>query len=66
MPSYAPSLCLPGEMRSLFLWGQTQILHEVALMRYPRNTQCMPACPVGPADRTGVVKIFAFLDLEQN
>ena len=26
----------------------------------PRNTQCMPACPVGPADRTGVVKIFVF------
>ncbi len=21
----------------------------------PRNTQCIPACPVGPADRTGVV-----------
>jgi hypothetical protein len=20
----------------------------------PRNTQCIPACPVGPADRTGV------------
>jgi hypothetical protein len=32
----------------------------------PQNTQCIPACPVGPADRTGVVKIFAFLDLEQN
>ena len=31
----------------------------------PRNTQCIPACPVGPADRTGVVKVFAFLDLEQ-
>jgi excisionase family DNA binding protein len=46
-------------MRSLFLWGQAQILHEVALKRNPRNTQCMPACPVGPADRTGVVKIFA-------
>ncbi len=30
----------------------------------PRNTQCIPACPVGPADRTGVVKIFAFLELE--
>jgi len=30
----------------------------------PRNTQCIPACPVGPADRTGVVKIFAFLGLE--
>jgi hypothetical protein len=41
----------------------------------PQNTQCIPACPacpveceayssgVGPADRTGVVKIFAFLDL---
>jgi hypothetical protein len=26
----------------------------------------MSACPVGPADRTGVVKIFAFLGLEQN
>jgi len=24
------------------------------------------ACPVGPADRTGVVKFFAFLGLEQN
>ncbi len=32
----------------------------------PQNTQCIPACPVGPADRTGVVKIFAFLGLEQN
>jgi hypothetical protein len=32
----------------------------------PQNTQCMSACPVGPADRTGVVKIFAFLELEQN
>jgi hypothetical protein len=30
----------------------------------PQNTQCIPACPVGPADRTGVVKIFAFLGLE--
>jgi hypothetical protein len=30
----------------------------------PQNTQCIPACPVGLADRTGVVKIFAFLDLE--
>ena len=41
----------------------------------PRNTQCIPACPtcpvapadgtgVGPADRTGVVKILAFLGLE--
>ena len=24
----------------------------------------MSACPVGPADRTGVVKIFVFLELE--
>jgi hypothetical protein len=31
----------------------------------PQNTQCIPACPVGPADRTGVAKIFAFLELEQ-
>ena len=30
----------------------------------PQNTQCIPACPVGPADRTGVIKIFAFLGLE--
>jgi hypothetical protein len=30
----------------------------------PQNTPCIPACPVGPADRTGVVKIFAFLALE--
>jgi hypothetical protein len=30
----------------------------------PQNTQCIPACPVGPADRTGVVKIFAFLAIE--
>jgi hypothetical protein len=42
----------------------------------PRNTQCIPACPacpveceayssgVGPEDRTGVVKIFPFLELE--
>ncbi|MFC1858597.1 hypothetical protein ACFL9U_11335 [Thermodesulfobacteriota bacterium] len=26
---------------------------------------CIPACPVGPADRTGAVKILAFLELEQ-
>jgi len=40
----------------------------------PQNTKCIPACPVapvdgtgvGPADRTGAVKIFAFLDIEQN
>jgi hypothetical protein len=30
----------------------------------PRNTKCIPACPVGPADRTGVVKIISFLELE--
>jgi len=38
----------------------------------PQNTQCIPAYPVAPADRTGaclgkwcwVVKIFAFLGLE--
>ncbi len=28
----------------------------------PQNTQCMDACP----DFIGVVKIFAFLELEQN
>jgi len=27
---------------------------------------CIPACPVALADGTGVVKIFAFLDLDQN
>jgi len=32
----------------------------------PQNIQYIPACPVGPGDRTGVVKIFAFLDLDQN
>jgi len=31
----------------------------------PQNTTCIPACPVGLADRTGVGKIFALLDLEQ-
>jgi len=31
----------------------------------PQNTQCIRACPVGPEDRTGVDKIFAFLELEQ-
>ena len=30
----------------------------------PQNTLCIPACPVGPSDRTGVVKIIAFLGLE--
>jgi hypothetical protein len=30
----------------------------------PQNTLCIPACPVGPADLTGVIKIFAFLELE--
>ena len=28
--------------------------------------QCIPACPVGLADRTGVVIIFAFLNLGKN
>ena len=32
----------------------------VRLKLYPRNTPCIPACPVGLADRTGVVKIFVF------
>ncbi len=32
----------------------------------PQNTQCMSACPVGPVDRSGVLKIFVFLELEQN
>jgi len=31
----------------------------------PRNIKYMPACPVGPADRTGVVIFFACLDLER-
>jgi len=31
----------------------------------PRNIKHMPACPVGPADRTGVVIFFTYLDLEQ-
>jgi hypothetical protein len=30
-----------------------------------RNTNCMPACPIGPLDRTGVVKIIVFLDLNE-
>ena len=30
----------------------------------PRNTQCKSTCPVGPADRTGVVKMLAFFELE--
>jgi hypothetical protein len=28
--------------------------------------QCIPACPVGLADRTGVVIILAFLDVGKN
>jgi hypothetical protein len=33
----------------------------------PQNTQCIPACPVKcEAYFSGVVKIFAFLGLEQN
>jgi hypothetical protein len=32
----------------------------------PRNTQCIPACPVEcEAYSSGVVKIIAFLELEQ-
>jgi len=31
----------------------------------PRNTTSITACPVGPADRTGVVKFFVFLDLNE-
>jgi hypothetical protein len=30
----------------------------------PQNTSSIPACPVGPADRTGVVKILDCLDKE--
>jgi hypothetical protein len=30
-PLFAQFLCLPCEMRSLFLWGQAQIVHEVKL-----------------------------------
>jgi len=33
---------------------------------YPRNTQCIPACPVEcEAYSSGMVKIIAFLELEQ-
>jgi hypothetical protein len=31
----------------------------------PRNTNSITACLVGPADRTGMVKIFVFLDLNK-
>jgi hypothetical protein len=31
-----------------------QFLHQTQIF-FPRNTQFIPACPVGPADRTGVV-----------
>jgi len=31
----------------------------------PQNIKHMPACPVGPADRTGMVIFFECLDLEQ-
>ena len=34
------------------------------LLSNPRNTSCMSACPVGPTDRTGAVKIFACLGFE--
>jgi len=46
-------------------WNAKPIpLGSVSIFK-PRNTRCIPACPVGPADRTGVVKIIAFLELEQ-
>jgi hypothetical protein len=35
------------------------IVKECGLSKFNhRNTQCIPARPVGPEDRTGVVKIF--------
>jgi hypothetical protein len=44
-------------MESLFLWGQAQIIILAIL-------PCIPACPVKyEAYFSGVVKIFAFLDL---
>jgi hypothetical protein len=46
-------------------WNAEPIPLGSGLNFNPRNTQCIPACPVGPADRTGVVKIFLFLELKQ-
>ena len=67
-PPFAQFLRLPRGMRSLFLWGQAQIL----ILKILKCIPAYPACPVapaggtgvGPADRTGVVKIFAFLGLK--
>jgi hypothetical protein len=49
----------------LALWNAKPIPLGSGSIFNPRNTRCIPACPVGPADRTGVVKIIAFLELEQ-
>jgi hypothetical protein len=51
---FVQSLRLPCGMRSLFLWG-------LCSKNNPRNINYMPACPVGPADRTGVDIFFACL-----
>jgi len=54
----AQSLRLPRSSGRWY-WGQAQIIILEIL-------QCIPACPIGPEDRTGVVIIFAFLDLGKN
>jgi hypothetical protein len=48
--------------KSIFL---IQLNAALCSKNNPRNINYMPACPVGPADRTGVVIFFACLDLEQ-
>ena len=50
MPPFAQSLRLPCGMRSLFLWGQTQII----ILEILQCIRACPACPVAPGDGTGV------------
>ena len=52
-----PNLCVPAERDLRFA--------STGSNYNPRNTQCIPACPVGLGDRTGVVIIFTFIDLEK-
>jgi len=54
-----------GPISALALWNAEPIPLGLCSKNNPRNIKHMPACPVGPADRTGMVIFFTCLDLAQ-
>jgi hypothetical protein len=48
-----------GQVSAPALWNAEPIPLGLCSKNNPRNINYMPACPVGPADRTWVVIFFA-------